>query len=111
MSTPLVTVEPREPIDSVLATMSAHGIRRAPVVRDRWCSGVVSADDALLDVAQELQDLALARQFKPVTEAEMARLVADSRDPGGDGKLELWKTTDYGGRHHREQHEGIPRGE
>jgi predicted aldo/keto reductase-like oxidoreductase len=58
-----------------------------------------------------LQDLALARQFKPVTEAEMARLVADSRDPGGDGKLELWKTTDYGGRHHREQHEGIPRGE
>jgi len=57
------------------------------------------------------QDLAMARKFKPVGEAEMAKLIADTKTPGSDGKLELWKTTDYGGRHHREQHEGIPRGE
>ena len=57
------------------------------------------------------QDLAMARKFKPVSEKEMETLLADSRTPGSDGKLELWKTTDYGGRYHREQHEGIPRGE
>jgi predicted aldo/keto reductase-like oxidoreductase len=57
------------------------------------------------------QDLALARRFKPVTEVEMATLIAESESFGSDGKLELWKTTDYGGRHHRDQHEGIPRGE
>ena len=66
--------------------------------------GIRSRDDLL-------QDLTMARQFKPVNEAEMATLVADTKTPGRDGKLELWKTTDYGGRHHREQHEGIPRGE
>ena len=53
----------------------------------------------------------MARQFKPVTEGEMAKLIADSSSHGSDGKMELWKTTDYGGRHHRDQHKGIPRGE
>jgi aryl-alcohol dehydrogenase-like predicted oxidoreductase len=57
------------------------------------------------------QDLAMARQFKPIDAAEMATLIADTKTPGSDGKLELWKTTDYGGLYHREQHKGIPRGE
>ena len=57
------------------------------------------------------QDLAMARNFKPVTEAEMKTLIADAKALGSDGKLELWKTTNYGGRYHREQHQGISRGE
>lgn len=57
------------------------------------------------------QDLAMARGFQPVTEDEMTRLIADAEAEGRDGELELWKTTNYGGRYHREQHEGIPRGE
>ena len=57
------------------------------------------------------QDIALARDFQPVTETELETLIAQSKIPGSDGKLELWKTTDYGGGHHREQHQGIPRGE
>lgn len=50
------------------------------------------------------QDLAMAREFKPVLEQEMQRLLAETEKPGSDGKLEPWKTTDYGSRHHREQH-------
>ena len=36
----------------------------------------------------------MARQFKPVNEAEMATLIADRETLGSDGNLELWKTTD-----------------
>lgn len=53
------------------------------------------------------QDLAMARSFKPVSEQEMQQLLAQTEEPGGDGKMEPWKTTDYGSRHHREQHEGV----
>lgn len=55
------------------------------------------------------QDIAMARSFKPVSEEEMAELLKQTEEAGSDGKMELWKTTDYGGRHHRDQHEGIPR--
>ena len=57
------------------------------------------------------QDLAMAREFQPITESEMTQLIADSESEGRDGALEPWKTTNYGGRYHRKQHQGIPRGE
>lgn len=50
------------------------------------------------------QDLEMARAFKPISQREMKRLLAETEIPGSDGKLEPWKTTDYGSRHHREQH-------
>jgi predicted aldo/keto reductase-like oxidoreductase len=53
------------------------------------------------------QDLAMARSFEPVSEQEIRQLLADTKQPGSDGKLEPWKTTDYGSRYHREQHEGV----
>ena len=53
------------------------------------------------------QDLAMARRFKPISEQEMKDLIANAEKPGSDGKLEPWKTTDYGGQHHREQHKGV----
>ncbi len=53
------------------------------------------------------QDLAMARTFKPVSEQEMQQLLAQTEQPGSDGKMEPWKTTDYGSRHHRDQHEGF----
>ena len=52
------------------------------------------------------QDLAMARSFKPVGEEEMQRLINTAEKSGSDGKLEPWKTTDYGGNHHRIQHKG-----
>ena len=53
------------------------------------------------------QDLAMARSFKPVSEDEMKQLLAQTAEPGSDGKLEPWKTTPYGSRYHREQHAGV----
>ena len=50
------------------------------------------------------QDLDMARAFKPISQVEMKDLLAETKTRGSDGKLEPWKTTDYGSRHHREQH-------
>jgi uncharacterized protein len=53
------------------------------------------------------QDLEMARSFQPVTATEMEQLLAQVEEPGRDGQMEPWKTAEYGGRHHREQHEGV----
>ena len=53
------------------------------------------------------QDLAVARQFKPVGEAEMKELIASVKEPGSDGKLEPWKSAEYGSRYHRDQHKDV----
>ena len=52
------------------------------------------------------QDLTMARSFKPVSQQEMKQLIAQTEQPGGDGKMEPWKTTDYGSGYHRDQHRG-----
>jgi aryl-alcohol dehydrogenase-like predicted oxidoreductase len=53
------------------------------------------------------QDLAMARSFKPIGADELKQLLADTEERGSDGKMEPWKTTDYGSRYHREQHKDV----
>ena len=65
--------------------------------------GIESRDDLR-------QDLDMARSFQPVSEAEAKQLLDQTQEPGSDGKMEPWKTTDYGGRYHREQHKDVWRG-
>lgn len=43
-----------------------------------------------------LQDLAIARNFQPMTGAELADLVARSKEFGTDGHVEQYKIVDYG---------------
>ncbi|NQT36865.1 MAG: aldo/keto reductase [Planctomycetes bacterium] len=50
------------------------------------------------------QDIAIARSFKPLTEAEIDRLLSANEEPGSDGKLERYKTTRYGSAYHFRQH-------
>ncbi len=52
------------------------------------------------------QDLAMARNFKPIGKQEMQQLIAKAEKLGSDGKQEPWKTTKYGGKLHRDRHEG-----
>jgi predicted aldo/keto reductase-like oxidoreductase len=52
------------------------------------------------------QDLAMARSFKPMTPEELEKHLAETKVPGSNGKLELWKTTRYGSAYHFKQHEG-----
>jgi aryl-alcohol dehydrogenase-like predicted oxidoreductase len=51
-------------------------------------------------------DIALARNFKPMSKAEMDALKGKVKDVGGDGRHELFKSTKaFDGPHHRKQHD------
>lgn len=55
------------------------------------------------------QDLGIARNFKPMTPAELERLLADTKQAGKAGRYERFKTTkQFDGMFHRIQH-GVPR--
>jgi predicted aldo/keto reductase-like oxidoreductase len=51
------------------------------------------------------QDLAVARDFKPMTEAEINALQQRFKEVASDGRFELFKSTQgFDGSHHRRQH-------
>jgi uncharacterized protein len=51
------------------------------------------------------QDLAIARNFKPMPDAEKTTLLSRIREEASDGRHELFKSTKvFDGPHHRKQH-------
>jgi CBS domain-containing protein len=60
MSKPLQTASPGEPLDAVLDRMRAAGVRRMPVVNGGVLTGIVTADDVVVWLARELDDLSEA---------------------------------------------------
>lgn len=50
------------------------------------------------------QDLAMARNFRPLVEDDLKQLLAETEEPAQDGKLERYKTTRYGSAYHFKQH-------
>ena len=52
------------------------------------------------------QDVAIARGFKPLPDSEKERLISMAAPEGGDGRHELFKSTQrFDGPHHRKQHD------
>ncbi|MBZ2177785.1 MAG: aldo/keto reductase [Acidobacteriota bacterium] len=59
----------------------------------------------ITSMAQLKADVALARNFKPMSPAEMEALRLRVKDHAGDGRHELFKSSKmYDGPHHRKQH-------
>ena len=58
MTEPLLTVEPADSLEELVKVMSQRGIRRVPVVHKEKLEGIVSLDDLLAQLADELDDLA-----------------------------------------------------
>ena len=59
MNPNLVTAREREGLLEVIRRMRAHGIRRIPVVDEGgWLQGILSVDDVLDVLAEEVDDLA-----------------------------------------------------
>ena len=51
------------------------------------------------------ENLALARDFKPMSETERTALVERVSEMAGDGRFELFKSSQtFDGPHHRRQH-------
>jgi len=62
------------------------------------CVGMVSMEDLK-------QEVAIARDFKPLSDAEKTKLLAVAKPDGGDGRHELFKSSQqFDGPHHRKQH-------
>ena len=73
----------------------------------RYCLSLpVTAQVLGIATMDQLQaDLAMARNFKPMTAAEMNALRDRVREHGADGRHELFKSTQvFDGPHHRKQH-------
>jgi len=75
MSQPLVSVKPEEPLERVVDAMAAHGIRRVPIVQNDELAGIVSLDDLLVALSEELGDLAAGarRGFRTAQRGAAAR--------------------------------------
>jgi uncharacterized protein len=59
----------------------------------------------LAEMAHLREALRIGRSFKPMTEAEMSALMAKVREPQGDGRFELFKTSQrFDSGYHRQQH-------
>jgi hypothetical protein len=59
-----------------------------------------------IESLQDLQqDLAIARNFKPMPDSEKRKLLSRVKDEASDGRHELFKSTqNFDGPHHRRQH-------
>lgn len=93
MSQPLQVANPEDQLDRVVEVMSAHGIRRVPVVREDVLVGMVALDDVLATVAEELHDLSegIRREIYTAELGARARdLARETRDRLRDlgGQLE-----------------------
>jgi CBS domain-containing protein len=58
LSTNVFTVEPDDSVASVARRMRDQGVRRVPVMRDHGLVGIVTLDDLLVHLADELDCLA-----------------------------------------------------
>ncbi len=73
----------------------------------RYCLSMPIASQVvgLNSMAHLETDIAIARNFKPMTTAEKNALIARVAEFAGDGRLERFKSTkDFDGPHHRKQH-------
>jgi CBS domain-containing protein len=82
MTRPLHSAAPSDPLDRVVEVMSAHGVRRVPIVRDGALTGMVSLDDVLVSVSEELYELTAGRKRALSATERAARARELARDIG-----------------------------
>jgi predicted aldo/keto reductase-like oxidoreductase len=73
----------------------------------RYCLSLPVATQVvgITSMQQLKEDVAMARNFNPMSAAEKNALLARVKDQAGDGRHELFKSTkNYDGPHHRRQH-------
>jgi CBS domain-containing protein len=62
MTTPVVTIDAEADLHYAFSLLSTHGVRRLAVVRDDRFVGMITVDDLLVDLANDLNELS-----RPVT--------------------------------------------
>ena len=81
------------------------GLTAAEAYRYSLSQPVAAQVVGITSLEQLKENVALARGFAPMSEAEKEALLARVRDVAGDGRYELFKSTvTFDGPHHRRQH-------
>ena len=81
------------------------GLTAAEAYRYALSMPVASQVVGMVSLEQLQQNVALARGFQPMSEAERTALVERVREFAGDGRFELFKSSQtFDGPHHRKQH-------
>jgi aryl-alcohol dehydrogenase-like predicted oxidoreductase len=81
------------------------GLTAAEAYRYALSQPVASQVVGMVSLDQLKQNVALARDFKPMRDAEKAALLDRVREVAGDGRFELFKSSQtFDGPHHRRQH-------
>jgi aryl-alcohol dehydrogenase-like predicted oxidoreductase len=81
------------------------GLTAAEAYRYALSQPVASQVVGMVSLDQLKQNVALARDFKPMSDAEKTALLDRVRDVAGDGRFELFKSSQtFDGPHHRRQH-------
>jgi predicted aldo/keto reductase-like oxidoreductase len=73
----------------------------------RYCLSLPIASQVvgINSMEQLMTDIAIARNFKPMSATEKKKLLAKVKDVAGDGRFERFKSTlEFEGPHHRKQH-------
>jgi aryl-alcohol dehydrogenase-like predicted oxidoreductase len=84
---------------------SGAGLTAAEAYRYALSLPVASQVVGMTSLEQLQQNVALARDFKPMSDSEKTALVNRVRDVAGDGRYELFKSSQtFDGPHHRKQH-------
>jgi aryl-alcohol dehydrogenase-like predicted oxidoreductase len=84
---------------------SGAGLTAAEAYAYALSMPVASQVVGMTTLEQLQQNVALARDFKPLSEAQRTAMVDRVRDVAGDGRFELFKSSqNFDGPHHRKQH-------
>jgi CBS domain-containing protein len=57
MSHPPITADPEDPLEKVIERMRGHGVRRVPIVAEGRVIGIVTVDDLLVALGDEIDHL------------------------------------------------------
>lgn len=82
MSEPLRVASPEDPLDQIVEIMSSFGVRRVPIVEEGELVGIVTLDDILAGIAEELRDLAEGTRREVHMAQHKARAREIARDVG-----------------------------
>jgi predicted aldo/keto reductase-like oxidoreductase len=85
--------------------LAQAGLTVAECLRYAWSQPVATQVVGITSMEQLREVIELARGFRPMTRAEQQSLLDRVREVAGDGRYELFKSTQaFDGSHHRRQH-------
>jgi len=115
MTSPAITADASQPIEEITELMKAHHVRRIPVLQDGGLAGLVSYDDLLVVLSQELQRLGRAvrrdvqRESRVAAAEEMRKRASEALEEAAHQLGELGELGEETAKKLKEEVEAVRR--